>query len=83
MDVRNNFILLMIICSCMKVNELVNDAQGCILEKQIEIARGMLECKLNQLKQARDVVKILESDFEELKNMNVEDIDVCECGRYD
>jgi len=67
----------------MKVNELVADAQDCILEKQIQIARGMLECKLKQLKQARDVVKILEEDLEELKSMNVEDIDVCECGRYD
>lgn len=67
----------------MKVSELEADAQDCILEKQIEIARGMLECKLKQLKQARDIVKILEAELDELKNMNVEDIDVCECGRYD
>jgi len=79
----NNFIELEIICSCMKVSELVEDAQECILEKQIMIARGMLECKLKQLKQARDVVNILEEDLKELEEMNVEDIDVCECGRYD
>jgi len=66
----------------MKVSELVVDAQDCIMEKQIEIARGMIECKLKQLKQARDVVKILEEDLKQLEEMNVEDIDVCECGRY-
>jgi len=67
----------------MKVSELVEFAEESILEKQMEIAREMLECKLKRLKQARDIAKALEEDLEELKNMNVEDIDVCGCGRYD
>ena len=67
----------------MKVSELVEFAEESILEKQMEIAREMLERKLKRLKHARDIVKMLEEDIEELKNLNVEDIDVCECGRYD
>ena len=67
----------------MKVNELIEDVQNSILEKQMGIAFEMLECKLKQLKQAEDVVKTLKEQIEELKEMNVEDISVCECGRYE
>lgn len=59
----------------MKLYELIEQVEHDDLEAKQRIAYGLLKTKLSEVKRARKILAKLESQLDELKSMDVDDLE--------
>lgn len=62
----------------MQVKDLVKDVRASELERKAEKAKKILECKMRELDRAKRVVAKLEQDLAEFKELDLEDVELCD-----
>lgn len=62
----------------MQVKDLVKDVKASELERKAEKAKKILECKMRELDRAKRVVAKLEQDLAEFKELDLEDVELCD-----